>query len=289
VHRDYWAHRIAQLNPATDFAQIYRILVAHEFPWDMNQSLSFALFRTYAVPSIGQLLATTGEFTQRTQKRYDDTGLILDTILEHGLTSTTGRTALRRMNQMHGAYPISNEDMRYVLTTFVVVPMRWLDRYGWRQLSEAERVASCNYYRELGRNMGIKDIPATYQEFATLMDSYERRHFAFDPAARTVADATLTLLTTFPPNHHAPAAVIRRFSFALMDDALLDAFGYPHPSTLERRLATSGLRLRARLVRRLPVRIEPRFARDLPNIHSYPHGYDVAQLGVFPRTAGNQT
>ena len=66
----------------------------------------------------------------------------------------------------------------------------------------------------------------------------------------------------------------------------LDAFGYPHPSTLERRLAEGGLRLRARLVRRLPVRIEPRFARDLPNIRSYPHGYDVAQLGVFPRAAG---
>ena len=40
MHRDYWAHRIAQFNPATDFAQIYRILVAHEFPWDMNQALS---------------------------------------------------------------------------------------------------------------------------------------------------------------------------------------------------------------------------------------------------------
>jgi ER-bound oxygenase mpaB/B'/Rubber oxygenase, catalytic domain len=286
VQRDYWAHRIAQLDPTTEFAQIYRILVAHEFPWDMNQSLSFALFRTYAVPSIGRLLATTGEFIQRTQKRYDDTGLILDTILEHGLSSATGRVALRRMNTMHGAYPISNQDMRYVLTTFVVVPMRWLDLYGWRRLSEAERVASCNYYRELGRNMGIKDIPTTYPEFAALMDSYEREHFAFDAGARAVADATLELLTTFPPNHRAPAAVVRRFSLALMDDPLLDAFGYPRPSALERRLAAGGLRLRARLVRRLPVRVEPRFARDLPNIRSYPNGYDVEQLGTFPRMTG---
>ena len=286
VQRDHWARRIAQLDPATDFAEIYRILVAHEFPWDMNQSLSFALFRTYAVPSIGHLLATTGEFTRRTQKRYDDTGLILDAILEHGLGSTTGRTALRRMNTMHGAYPISNEDMRYVLTTFVVVPMRWLDVYGWRRLSEAERVASCNYYRELGRNMGIKDIPTSYQEFAALMDSYERDHFAFDAGARAVADATLQLLTTFPPNQRAPAAVVRRFSYALMDDALLDAFGYPHPSALVRRLAAGALRLRGRLVRRLPVRVQPRFARNLPNIRSYPDGYDVAELGTFPRRAG---
>jgi hypothetical protein len=120
------------------------------------------------------------------------------------------------------------------------------------------------------------------------------KHWSASTSRRRPHRDTDTVLTdsaahNIPPNHHAPAAVIRRFSFALMDDALLDAFGYPHPGTLERRLATGGLRLRARLVRRLPVRVEPRFARDLPNIRSYPHGYDVAQLGVFPRTASNQT
>ena len=285
MRRDHWARRTAQLDPAADFAEIYRILVAHEFPWDMNQSLSFALFRTYAVPSIGRLLAETGEFVGRTQKRYDDTGLILDAILEHGLDSATGRSALRRMNQMHGAYGIPNDDLRYVLTTFVVVPMRWLDRYGWRRLTPAERVASCNYYRALGRNMGIKDIPETHEEFAALLDAFEREHFAFDPGARAVADATLALLTTFPPNHLAPAAVVRRFSYALMDDPLLAAFDYPRPTALERRLATGALRARARLLRRRPPRIEPRFARDLPNIRSYPGGYDIAALGTFPRRA----
>ena len=98
----------------------------------MNQSLSFALYRTYAVPSIGRLLKQTGEFTERTQKRYDDTALILDTVLEHGLASEPGRTTIRRMNQMHGAYPISNDDKRYVLCTFVTSPIRWIDRYSFR-------------------------------------------------------------------------------------------------------------------------------------------------------------
>ena len=51
----------------------------------MNQALSFALFHTYAVPSIGSLFrARTGEFIARTQQRYDDTTLILDAVLEHG-------------------------------------------------------------------------------------------------------------------------------------------------------------------------------------------------------------
>src|SRR5580658_10964093 len=164
MDRQHWSRRISQLDPGRDYEQIYRILATHEFPWDMNQSLSFALYRTYAVPSIGRLLAETGEFTRRTQKRYDDTALILDTVLEHGLASPQGRAAVRRMNQMHGSYEIPNDDKLYVLSTFVVMPIRWLDRYGWRRLTEAERVASANYYRALGAQMGIKGIPDTYQQ-----------------------------------------------------------------------------------------------------------------------------
>ena len=111
------------------------MVIAHEFPWDMNQALSFALFRTYAVPSIGRLLDETGEFARDTQRRYDDTALLLDEPARHGLHSDAGRRAIRRINQMHGAYDIAQDDLRYVLATFVVTPNRWLEDYGWRPLS----------------------------------------------------------------------------------------------------------------------------------------------------------
>lgn len=282
MQRFDWVRRIEALDPERDFTEIYRITGAHEFPWDLNQSLSFALFRTYAVPSIGRLLASTGEFTERVQKRYDDTGLILDAIIEHGFGSPQGRAAIRRMNRMHGAYSISNDDFRYVLCTFVVVPIRWIARFGWRDLTETERVASANYYRELGRHMGIKGIPATHQEFAELMDAYEAEHFGFDAGARAVADSTLDLFTTFPPNHLAPAAVVRRFALGLMDDPLRAAFGYPRISRAEQAVAAAGVWARGRVVRFLPPRREPKFARMLPNIRSYPDGYEIDELGTFP-------
>src|SRR3954453_4788347 len=157
--------RIEQLDPARDFREIYRLTSAYEFPWDMNQALSYALFRTYAVPSIGGLLARTGELVDRGQKRYDDTVLILDEILENGPTEGDGRTALRRMNRMHGFYGIGNDDLRYVLSTFVVMPIRWMDAYAWRPMTEIERMAQANYYRELARFMGIRDVPGTWQAF----------------------------------------------------------------------------------------------------------------------------
>lgn len=135
MQRYDWLKKIQRMDPETEFTEIYRISSWYEFPWDYTQSLSFALYRTYAVPSIGRLLAGTGEFTRRTQKRYDDTVLILEAVIEHGFDSSQGREAIRRMNGMHRRYDISDADYRYVLSTFVVTPKRWMDDYGWRRLS----------------------------------------------------------------------------------------------------------------------------------------------------------
>jgi hypothetical protein len=284
--RAHWLSRIAELDPVADHEEIYRISFLHELPWDLNQALSFALFRTYAVPSIGRLLFETGEFTGRTQKRYDDTVLLLEDALVHGLASDSGRAAVRRVNQMHAMYSISDDDMRYVLCTFVVVPIRWMDEFAWRPFSEAEKVASATYYQSLGRLMGIKGIPATHQEFAEVMDAYEAEHFAYDDGARAVADATLDLLCTFPPNHLLPAAAVRRFSYALMDDPLLDALGYPRPSATMRRAARSALRARGLALRLSGPRLDPFYGRDLPQVRSYPDGHDSATLGTFEPPPG---
>ena len=67
-----------------------------------------------------------------------------------------------------------------------------------------EIAATTNYYLELGRHMNIKDLPDDYAGFEQLLDDYEREHFAFDAGGRRVADSTLDLMTTFPPNSWAP-------------------------------------------------------------------------------------
>jgi hypothetical protein len=282
VRRDYWEKRVLSLDPEVDWLEITRITYAIEFPWDVSQSLSLALFRTYAVPSIGGLLAETGEFTSRVQKRYDDTVLLLDTVLHHGFDEGPGREALRRINRMHGHYPISNDDFRYVLSTFVVVPRRWIEDFGWRPLRVTEEDAMVRYYRELARHMGIQEVPETYEEFEDLMDSYERSSFAFDPGARAVADATLGLAATLPPNDRIPRRWAVAATKALLDDHVLEAFGYERPSLALRAAVRASLKARAQVVARMRPRQEPVHAIDLPQVRSYPDGYDVTQLGTFP-------
>ena len=81
--RHHWQQHVATLDPETDYEEIYRIVIAHEFPWDLHQAMSFALFRTYAVPSIGRLLDDTGEFRRAPQKRYD--GVVVRLATKFGL------------------------------------------------------------------------------------------------------------------------------------------------------------------------------------------------------------
>ncbi|MEU6477029.1 oxygenase MpaB family protein [Streptomyces sp. NPDC047017] len=272
--------QIRRMDPVADASEIYRLTAAYEFPWDITRALELALFRTYAVPSIGRLLAETAELTDRSQKRYDDTSLLLDTVVEHGFASEPGRTAIRRINQMHRSYDISDDDMRYVLCTFVVVPKRWIDTFGWRRLSRHEIVASTVHYRALGRHLGIKDIPESYEEFEACLDAYEQAHFGWDERARTVSDATLDLMTSWYPSPLAP--VLRGATLALLDEPLLKAFRYEPPAALTRALVRRAVRARSRAVRLLPPRRAPHFARQNREIKSYPAGYRVADLGTCP-------
>ncbi|RJS45900.1 oxygenase MpaB family protein [Nocardioides cavernaquae] len=267
------------LDPEKDYAQIVRNLATYDFPWDLTQALSFALFRTFAVPSIGGLLDRTSAFGGTTQKRYDDTALLLEVPLLDGFDSLSGRAAIRRINQMHHMHDISNDDMVYVLATFVVVPKRWIDRFGWRALTEPEVLAAVRYYQELGRHLGIKQIPATYAAFERLMDDYEAAHFAFDPGARRVAVATLDLMASFYPRPLRRAVLL--FSRALMDEPLISAFRLREPGRLARRIAVLGLRLRARFVALMPRRRKPFLVRDMPRIKTYPDGFVVEQMGTF--------
>lgn len=276
--RKHITQRISQLDAWDDHQEIVYLLTCHVFPWDIERALEFALFRTYAVPSISKLLAQTGELTKRPQKRYDDTEIIMYTLAEHGYDSERGRKALRRMNQMHGRFSITNEDMLYVLTTFIYEPNRWLKRYGWRQPTQKEELATFYFYREVGRRMNIKNIPDDYHQLEQYNIDYEREYFRYAPSNRAVGDATCDLFLGF----YLPKQLWsfgRPFLYAMMDENLLNAFGFPYPSSFMRKVTTGGLKLRAKLMRYWPERSEPVLGsqRKRP---TYPEGYKIEELGT---------
>jgi hypothetical protein len=271
---------IEALDPRRDYLRIVWLDTCHEFPWDTARALELALFRTFAAPSISAILDQTGEFGERAQRRYDDTDLILSEILEYGFDHPRGREAIRHMNRLHGARTIPNEDMLYVLSTFVLEPGRWIDRFGWRRVTDVEKSAALEYWRHLARYLHVTGLPATYAELDTFNREYERRHFRRTAANRRVADATLEMFAGwYLPGPLRPLA--RPFVYALLDDPLRNALGYPRPPRVARWLAVGALRARAAVVRRLPERRHP-LRRTQIRRRSYPTGYRVEQLGAAP-------
>lgn len=268
--------RIQRLDPERDYQEIYRLSAEYEFPWDLTRALELALFRTYAVPTIGGLLDRTREFADHGQKRYDDTVLLLyEMTREGGMDSTHGRAAIRRMNRIHGRYAIGNDDFRYVLATFVVIPVRWISRYGWRPYSRHEVRATVNTFRHMGRLMGMKDIPETYEEFASLLDGYEREHYTFTEPAHRVAEATIAIFQGWFPRFARPLA--RQGVLAMTDPPLRDALGLRRAPRALEAAADRALRARALAVRLMPPR--PEFLPKKPRPRSYPQGYTLDELG----------
>ena len=269
---------IKRLDPVVDHQRIAFLTSLHEFPWDTTRSLELALFRAFAVAKGTALLAGTGEFTQRTQKRYDDTVLILAEILEHGYDSDRGKAAFRRMNQMHGRHPIPNDEFIYVLSTFVFEPIRWNERFGWRPLHLNEKLAAYYFWREIAKRMAIKDVPDTYEGLERYYEDFARRHYRFAPENLALAESTRDLLLGwYLPRVLWPLG--RPFVHALMDDRLLEAVGLRRPPALVRRVAEGAVRLRSRVVRRLPVRRRPRLITQQRH-PTYPNGYRIEELGV---------
>jgi ER-bound oxygenase mpaB/B'/Rubber oxygenase, catalytic domain len=280
-----YLEEIRRLDPVRDHQRIVYLDACFEFPWDTTRSLELALFRTFAVPSIATLLDSTGEFVRRAQKRYDDTDLLISSFAEAGYDSEMGRRAIRRMNRLHGRFDIENEDFLYVLSTMALEPIRWNARFGRRPLIEAEKQATFQFWREVGRRMAIRDVPETLDDLERFNVAFERERFAYSEAGRRVADSTMAMFVAWFPG--VPYRLGRRAISAILDDPLLDALGYRRPPAALRRSAATALRARGRASALLGPRRRPRVRTALRR-RSYPGGYAIEELGPPPASPARQ-
>lgn len=255
----------------------------YEFSWDSIRALEIALYRTYCVPSISGLLDRTGEFYRHAQRRYDDTAILVAELCEWGYESGRGREALERINWAHSHYRIANDDFLYVLSTFLFEPIRWIDAFGWRPLCEVERQGYYHFWSGVGRGMGICDIPPSLGAFADWAATYEKERFRFAESNRRVGTATRDLFASWFPRLLAP--FVHRSVYAMLDEPMLAAFGFPRPFPGTAALLRGTLRLRGRVVRWFPARRRPHFFTDGHN-RTYPRGYAIGRLGPPRLIAG---
>ena len=103
-----------------------------------------------------------------------------------------------------------------------------------------------------------------------------KTHYRFTEANQRVGAATRELFVSWFPDFLAP--VVRSAIYALLEDRLIGAFGFPQPSPLMRWLVPGALRLRAGCARLLPPRKKPRLRTEMGH-PTYPKGYVIEHLG----------
>ena len=133
-------------------------------------------------------------------------------------------------------------------------------------------------WREIGKRMGIRDLPTSYEAFEQFNRDFEHKHFHYSPDNEIIATATRNLFLSWmlPRWLYSVGAP---FVHALIDDQLLAAVGLkPAPHWLQS-MVHGSIGLRGRLVRLLPPRRHPHLITR-KRTPTYPNGYQIGELGA---------
>ena len=267
---------IVSLDPVKDHCRIVHLMTGYEFPWDIIRALEVALMKTFCSPKVSGLLHRTGEFRRHGQKRYDDTALLVAEFMQNGYDDERGQQAIAHINKIHGFYHIENDEYLFVLSTFVLLPIHWVDAYGWRKTTENERQALFYFFKAVGERMNIKNIPGSLNDLEKFVEEYEKNNFIAVETNHAVGNATVNIVKGWMPFFARP--FVLPVMKCLLDKNMLKALGYSAPPSLLKVLVNGAMRVRAFGLRKITFKKYPSFVTIEKN-RTYPKGYEIMKLG----------
>ncbi|KAF9259411.1 hypothetical protein L218DRAFT_981552 [Marasmius fiardii PR-910] len=247
IHRVYGPKYNAGTLSPEDAQDIIGILTRYEMPLILEYALAFALFKTYAIPSISKILWSTKELasSEKVSKRYADTSILISTWIHcpiSGFVAQSGKAkekstspvqdpraclAIARVNYLHSRYNITNDDYLYTLALFMFEPAKWATKYGWRSLSPLEEHAFFILWVEVAKRMGIKDVPESAEDFKQWVEEYEDKHMVPAQSNHDVATYTTEELIHILPEAFGIKSFARNLSIAVLEDKVRIAMMLP--------------------------------------------------------------
>lgn len=157
-------------------------------------------------------------------------------------TSERAQTAIARTKFLHKGYRASGkileDDMLYTLSLFATEPIRFVQHYEWRSMTEMERCAVGTYWKSLGDALGIsysalpsgptgfRDGIHWLEEVSSWSYDYEVQHMKPHVRNKEIAEKTIDVLVYNLPGFMKPLGFYL-VSF-LMDERLRSAMMYAH-------------------------------------------------------------
>ncbi|CAA9964242.1 hypothetical protein PTMSG1_07601 [Pyrenophora teres f. maculata] len=214
-----------------DAQKIIAQMGLYEFPWIFLAGKDFAFLRAFAIPGISKVSVAAKEMVSRVGKRYADTTVLVGEFLVNDIDSERACIAINRMNWIHSRYgsKIKMDQMVYTLCLLTCEALQWIDRYDWRQTTALEKHASWVFWNEVGKRMGLTDIPENFEACAEFIEAFEKRHMKPSENNAVIAQGVFTLYASTVPAFLAPA--VRAVLIAFMDTRLSGAFKVATPHT----------------------------------------------------------
>jgi hypothetical protein len=173
-------------------------------------------------------------------KRYADTGALIGQFMAFEPSSERAQTAIARTKFLHVGYRSSGKilesDMLYTLSLFALEPIRFIDMFEWRSLSDLEQCAIGTYWKSLGDALEISfaDLPSgphSFRDGLHFLDElrawslkYEEDYMKPHPSNKEVADKTMDVVVYSMPRFLKSAGV--NFASCVMDDRLRESMMY---------------------------------------------------------------
>lgn len=270
---------LATLEPRRDCERIFHF-VAREFRTELKVFAVLHEMRAAVSLPLASFFLSTGEFSTRGVKRIVDTVLLVCNALEWGFDSARGQYCLQRIADIHARYAIPSAAFKFVLCGIMFIPWEFNQRFGWRPMSDTERLGWFHAFVKLGRGMRLEDLSDDFDEMYAWYREVSASNARYAPnKQRLVHDILGQVLERYPKQVRA---VIASAFVAGMDDAYLTATQLPRaPHQVEQ-----GLKRLFRLAGNAAQAAPPSgyWLQSLLKSSVYPQGYALSELGVGPRT-----
>jgi len=263
-------------DPQKQCEAIYNHLCCHEFPWECYFAINFAFYRTFASPSIARLYHSTGNIINDAGKRVVDTDIMMHAWIDFGIDSKEGRESWEHLNRLHAVWKrrTSNQDFVYVLCCFIVDTIRFIEVFGWRQLTSVEREALYHFWAKLGRRMEIKDIPSSLEAAYRVVDDYVGSDVtsAETKEGHLLTNAVTDMLCQW--YRYIPRRMVYGGTSALLHiiggPTFVRKLGLRSPSSITVTAVLALARLRAAVLSCLPIPTKPRRMSEVLMQAHYP-------------------
>ncbi|EED24148.1 conserved hypothetical protein [Talaromyces stipitatus ATCC 10500] len=295
AHYNYDTHASMAKMTDQEAWEIQRAMAQLEFPFTVEKSLQFALFRTYGIPTISKTLMKTKQFSNslNSGKRYVDTCVLIGEFIVHSPASVRSRLGLSRTKYLHQGYrnsgSVREEDMLYTLSLFATEPIRFINLYEWRTATELERCAMGVFWKSVGDALGIDYsafLPSAkaaamaaeegnaasgtvngfidgihwLDEITAWAQEYEKKAMVPAQTNRDTADQTTAILTYALPR---PFKFLGNwFVSSMMDDRLRHAMIYPCAPYIAEKMISLAFETRKFFIRNLCLP-RPEFMRHV--------------------------